>query len=72
MDWLKRGQYCPQTFLRVYIPKDERSVRPLGIPMIPDKLLQLAMANRLAAIFKGDFLPVSYGYRPGRDAHKAL
>jgi group II intron reverse transcriptase/maturase len=44
----------------------------LGIPTIQDKLVQLAMAKVLAAIFAGDFLTASYGYRPGRDAHQAL
>jgi group II intron reverse transcriptase/maturase len=44
----------------------------LGIPTIQDKLVQLAMAKILSAIFEGDFLPLSYGYRPGRDAHQAV
>ncbi len=72
IDWIKRGQYWPQPVRRVNIPKDEHSKRPLGIPTIGDKIIQLAMTKILTSIFDGDFLPVSYGYRPGKGAHQAL
>jgi group II intron reverse transcriptase/maturase len=72
VDWVKRGQYWPQPVRRVHIPKDEHSTRPLGLPTLRDKLVQLALTKILTAIFEGDFLPVSYGYRPGRNAHQAL
>jgi len=47
-------------------------MRPLGIPTVMDKLVQLAMTRILSAIYEQDFLPVSYGYRVGKDAHEAL
>jgi len=47
-------------------------MRPLGIPAIADKLLQIAVAKILAAIYEQDFLSCSYGYRPGTGAHKAI
>ena len=47
-------------------------LRPLGIPAIADKLLQLAVARILGAIYEQDFLACSYGYRPGTGAHKAI
>jgi retron-type reverse transcriptase len=47
-------------------------LRPLGIPAIADKLLQLAVAKILEAIYEQDFLPCSYGYRPRTGAHQAI
>lgn len=69
---VKEGTYRAKLVLRKYIPKVGGKLRPLGIPAIADKLLQLAVAKLLEAIYEQDFLSCSYGYRPGTSAHKAI
>src|SRR5260370_37233328 len=61
---LKRKRYRAKLVRRHYIPKGEGRMRPLAIPAIEDKLLQLAVKRLLEALYEQDFLSSSYGHRP--------
>ncbi len=69
---MKAMQYRHQPILRVHVPKESRGTRPIGISATEDKVVQGALTEVLAAIYEQDFLPCSFGFRPGRSAHDAI
>ena len=71
VDRLRRKAYRTRLVKRHYIPKGQDSFRPLGLPVLEDKLVQYAAKTVLEAIYEEDFMEGSFGYRPGRSAKEA-
>ena len=69
---LATGRYHARPVKRGYVPKADGSERPIGIPVLEDKIVQRATVAVLNGVYESDFLGFSYGFRPRRSCHMAL